>query len=471
MKIINKTIYAIMILLFCAITAYLTATYSWLGLFVAIATVVGGLLLVLIIKNPFLGLLGVVATLPFERIPTIDLGPITLKPDQVFAGLAIISFLLNIIFNKEKFKKYSIGWIVAIFVFLTLISVCFAVDTSRAVSVFIFIVFMIIVSFITTNLVDRENRLTQLIKVLFIVTVFITLFGLYQFLGDVAGLPAGLTGLKEAYSKIVLGFPRVQAFSMEPLYFANFLFIPLGIATSMYLSGKNRIISNKNLLILIILILINIILGISRGAYVALAFFVLLFMVFYAKKVFTIRNILVTLFGVLLLGSFSYGFLSVSNPDALDKFISHAKVEDYSNGESVQKRLRDFDRAISYWQESPIIGIGPGNYGARYLDYPDHDVVTNWEIVNNEYLELLVEHGILGLLLYIILILVIFARSIKAYIKSKDDLIRALILGLNVALAAILVQYNFFSTLYIMHIWFLIGLIVAMQNLAFKEQG
>jgi F0F1-type ATP synthase assembly protein I len=65
---------------------------------------------------------------------------------------------------------------------------------------------------------------------------------------------------------------------------------------------------------------------------------------------------------------------------------------------------------------------------------------------------------------------VIFIRSIKAYIITKDIYLKATILGLNSAFLAILVQYNFFSTLYIMHIWVLIGLIIAVQNIALSSK-
>ena len=49
-------------------------------------------------------------------------------------------------------------------------------------------------------------------------------FGLYQFFGDMVGLPISATLLKFGYDKTTFGFARIQAFSQEPLYFSNYLY-------------------------------------------------------------------------------------------------------------------------------------------------------------------------------------------------------------------------------------------------------
>ncbi|MCL5795383.1 MAG: O-antigen ligase family protein, partial [Patescibacteria group bacterium] len=425
---------------------------------------------VFVLKQPFLGLLLVVFTLPMERIPTLDIGLFTLKLDQVFAGMTMISWILKILVDRKKLSPFPLGWPIIFYLLACFISVVFAHDTSRAISVFVFVIFMAIVGWLTADLIDDKVKLSKVIKILFVTTALACLFGLYQFLGDIAGLPIALTGLKDIYTKAVLGFPRIQAFSMEPLYFANFLFIPLGIATGLILFKQKVITSMPKLYILVVLILINIVLGISRGAYVALAAFAVFILIFLVRKLLTIKNIVIGVVSLAIILGSAYTFLKVSRPDALDQFIAHATLEDFSQGESVQKRLQDYSFALDYWQESPVIGIGLGNYGPRYKNYPQHSEVTAWEIVNNQYLETLAETGVIGLIFLIIILLVLFIRTIIAYAHTKDPFYKALLAGLSAAMVAILVQYNFFSTIYIMHIWFLIGLTVAAQNLALNNK-
>lgn len=466
----NKLKIIVFSLLILIMAAFLIAKFAWLGLAIMLIFSAGIYLFNLILKNPMIGLVLTAFTLPFERIPTFDIGFITLKADQFFAGMTLVALILKILLEKKKIQHYPIIIPILFYLIISTISTFYAQDFSRSLSIIIFVIFMILVSIVTVNIINNKEQLTAIIKILFISSLIVCIFGFYQFFGDVIGLPITLTGLKDIYTKAVLGFPRIQAFSMEPLYLANFLFIPLGIASGLYFFKNEKIISKNKLLLLMLVILMIIILGISRGAYIALIVMILFFAVFLIRKVITIKNVLITLFGIIIISGASYGFLKISRPDALDQFISHAKVEDFSTGESVQKRLQDFSKAIEFWQTNPVIGIGPGNYGPAYKDYPSHDQVTSWEIVNNQYIETLTETGILGLVFLVLTFVVIIWRSIKAYFYSRDPFLKATLFGLLAAFIAILVQYNFFSTLYIMHIWFLIGLIIAVQNLCFKSE-
>jgi len=461
----NKILLIVLSVVFILFSILVIGKFSTIGLAAIFVLIIVSILFFYILKYPFLGLLLTVVTLPFERIPTVDVGFMTLKMDQFFAGMTIISCILLILTQKKKFKTYAIGWPITFFVLVSFISTFQAVDFTRAIMVFIFIIFMIAISFCTTQILDSEDKIKQVIKWLFIITIFITLFGLYQFFADIAGFPITLTGLKEIYTKSFMGFPRIHSFSMEPLYFANFLFIPLGVALSLYIFKDKTITNSNRLMLIIFLIILNIVLGISRGAYVALVFMVLFFIVFALRKIITIKNVVTAFVIIILVLSGTCIFLKQSRPDALAEFTRHASLGDFAEGESVQKRLRDFSKAVEFWHEKPIIGIGPGNYGPRYKDYPSHDEVTDWEIVNNQYLETLAETGILGLILLLIIIFILFWRSYQTLKISNNKFHKAILLGLTASLFAILVQYNFFSTIYIMHIWILFGLLVAVQNL------
>jgi len=452
-----------------AFLIYLISNYDYFGFGGILILILSAVFFFIVLKNPFLGLSMIVLTLPFERIPTLDIGLFTLKIDQLFAGITIIAWILKLLFDREKMQSYPIGYPIILFLVTGLISTIYAVDLSRAISVYIFIAFMIFVSYLTDNLIDSKEKLINIVKLFFIITFIICLYGIYQFLGDIAGLSYTITGLKDIYTKIVLGFPRIQAFSMEPLFLANYLFIPLGLAVGLYIFGQKQIISEWKLIGLIIFITLIIILGVSRGALIALACMVLFFILLFPKKIINIKNILIFLVSFLVIGASAYGFLKISNSNAIDKFISHVQIQDFETGESVQKRLADYQLAIDFWEESPWIGIGPGNYGPKYKNYPSHDEVSGWEMSNNQYLETLAEFGVIGLIFFVLVFVIIFARTIVAYYKTKDPLLRGLLIGLFSALLAILIQYNFFSTLYIMHIWVLIGIIIATQNLCLNK--
>lgn len=426
---------------------------------------------VYIFKNPIAGLVLLIYTLPFERFPVYDLGFVNLKINQLIAGLIIVSYMLRPLFNKNikiNNNNFIIGWFLSLLILVGFMSAITSYDLKRSLTVLVFTIFVSAASYVFVKSIGDKDQIKKIINALFQITIFICLFALYQFLADIVGISSQFTILKDIYTKEIMGFPRIHAFSMEPLYFANFIFMPLGLALSYYFFHDESIISNKKSILLIFLIILCIILGISRGAYVALGCMILFFILVAFRKVLTFKNIFYTLFTSIFLISSVIIFLNFSNPEALQNFINHAQIQDFETGESVQKRLFDYQKAIDYWQEKPIIGIGPGNYGPRYLDYPNHEDVTDWEIVNNQYIEVLTEWGIIGLILYILIILTIFIRSFFAYKITKDKFLKASLIGSSGAMLAIFVQYNFFSTIYIMHIWVFIGLIIAIQNLAFN---
>ena len=336
--------------------------------------------------------------------------------------------------------------------------------------------------------VRSKADLQRVIGVLAPSVVLVILFALYQTAGDIVGLPETLTGLKLGYSKVVLGFPRPMAFSIEPLYLANYLFLPLGVFGALWLS-KSRVervesreksqslippsggshlspLTSFQLGAILIGIILVMILTISRGAYIALVPFMLVFILLYPGRTVTMRSITSFVISMGLIGAITVGFLTYSRPDALEKFVEHAQIQDLTEGESTQGRLLAFTDAFTAWQTKPTFGIGMGNFGSYVKGYPLSPDVAVTDIVNNEYLEVLAETGWVGFVLLTCFVIALVWRQLRALFSTTDDFLQAVLVGLLAAFIAILTQYNFFSTLYVIHIWFLIGLMVAVQNIA-----
>jgi O-antigen ligase len=442
--------------------------FSYNGIFIIIALVLAFVIFGLIIKNSLWGFLLLIFSLPFERIPTIDVGLVTLKVNQFLALSVLIAWILSVIFEKRKIISNPLTWPIILFIFANLISIFHAGNVERAFQVFIFIFFMAIISFLVVNMVSTEDILKKVLKTILYTSIFICIFGVYQFFGDLIGLSSTLTGLKEGYTKAVFGFPRIMAFSNEPLYLANFLLIPLGVSAALFFS-KDKFIPKIYLFLTLLLMLLVFILTVSRGAYAGLGAMALFLILFFLKKIFTWKNIVIGLLAITIVLGGTYYFLSRAEPQALDEFIGHITVNDISAGESTQGRLQSYQVAYDIFLDNPINGIGVGNYGPYVKNFPDSADVSGWDIVNNEYLEIMAETGLVGIITFVLILLVIFFRSYMVYFRTKNEFLKTILLGLVAALIGVLVQYNFFSTLYIMHIWVLIGLIIAVQNISIND--
>ncbi len=118
-----------------------------------------------------------------------------------------------------------------------------------------------------------------------------------------------------------------------------------------------------------------------------------------------------------------------------------------------------------------MLGKGIGNFGPWIAYYPNITPITGWKIVNNQYIELLAETGTVGLASFLIIILTLTLRTFIALKHAKDVYLRSVLIGLFAAVWGIVIQYNFFSTLYIIHIWIAFGLLVAVQNMILKGKN
>lgn len=147
-----------------------------------------------------------------------------------------------------------------------------------------------------------------------------------------------------------------------------------------------------------------------------------------------------------------------------DSFTSH--VTNLFAGASYNERVETVTQARQLWEAHPWLGNGPGSFGpsvaADPLAFPDQ----GWKIVNNEYIELLAENGLIGLIAILVIAFIALIRTVKALLQPHiDPLLHGLLVACAAAFVGILVQYNTFSTLYLFHIWFVVGLLIALQNM------
>ena len=98
------------------------------------------------------------------------------------------------------------------------------------------------------------------------------------------------------------------------------------------------------------------------------------------------------------------------------------------------------------------IGVGFGGYGPFVSPLPFSKPDAGWPIVNNETIELLAETGVVGLTAFVVFLAAVFWSA-----RGRKD---AVTVACVAALLGMLAQYQTFSTLYIMHVWFTVGLLL-----------
>jgi O-antigen ligase len=407
--------------------------------------------------------------LPFERIPSYDLtiggATVTLRASHLVAALALL------LLGFQAFRK--IPWLaprqpyfwLAAYLAVAVAGMAGALNPKRTLVALAATTLVIATSVLVSAYTKRLNWYLAL-KVMTVAAMIACAFGVYQFFGDMFGLPRDLTGLKEIYTKQVFGFPRIQSTGLEPLYFANFLLIPFLITSALTMAGKLR---SKWWLVSLFVLAYAITLTLSRGAmYGALAGLVLLLVAVgrrnWAKSSLVM---LAVIFGILAtLGSIYVGSQKDKQGGAsVAKYTKQSTKLTSPPGSADSDRAVNRKLAVAAFQERPILGYGLGNFGAYAKQArPDLYGKTNGEVtVNNEYFEVMAETGALGLASLAGFVATLLLGAVRAWKRLTDEM-RVWLVGLLAVLIAFGVQYYAFSTLYVMHIWVVLGLLMGLVS-------
>jgi hypothetical protein len=132
--------------------------------------------------------------LPFERIPTLTLSDYTLKLSYL-AGLGFLLFAFSKL--KTWLRKYPLlpsDKALVLFWVLSLFSLAVTPNLKRSLVITVVWAFMFAIYLVASRLIVATRMRVQVEQVIMWSALAVSLFGLYQFVGDSLGLSAHLTG-------------------------------------------------------------------------------------------------------------------------------------------------------------------------------------------------------------------------------------------------------------------------------------
>jgi ABC-type multidrug transport system fused ATPase/permease subunit len=452
-------------------------------------------------------------SLPLEWFPRIDIGGAGFRLSQ---ALVVVSFwfLLILSFKKDPElltqKLSKLGWMLPVFIILSSPSWLNISNTNRFFVHFLGTILCFGASFLIASFAQKPfDRIKELSIVIFLTAVF----GLYQYIGDLVGLPSSLTGLREHYTKIVFGVPRIQGTAIEPLYFAGMLTIPIIfwiVILFFGLFGKEKLDINKATLHSVIFeekkeitigleyfedrnsdsssitmnnrvkkflfddnlqanfsrlafVTLIFILTLSKGTFGVLAFILILFFIFAINYFDEFRN-LFKKYGIICFIFLFWLVAGLSNsvdPIALTGDIGKNFVETLTGtSPSAVERNKFLGEAIRHLPEKGLMGIGMGQYG-EYVGADLGSLNTEGQaIVNNVYVEVFLEEGFLALIWFLVILLLplfgLWKTIWQEDLRAKETLIASITMFF--VLLGYYLQWNLISPIFIMPIFILLGL-------------
>lgn len=440
------------------------------GLALLLAAILGVILFIVILKKPAFGILLIIATLPFERLFTVSMGGMTVKPVHFAIAVVGLAWLALFLLNRNKLKIPTAVWLALLFWLTGAWSYAISVDPKRTFMVALFWLVALVGFWLTIQLTEKASTLRKANIAVVIVASIVALFGFFQIFGDVIGLPFEITGMKPGYDKSTFGFPRVHSTLAEPLYYGNYLLVPFFLAVCYFIYGGTKGLMRNYALAISLLLLSSIVLTLSRGAYLGLGIGALLLMAWQYKRFFARNNIVIIASVLALALVMALAFFATSSSKARDEIFAHLSVSRL-NTESVVSRKDASELAIEWWRVYPWRGVGLGGYGKLELEDKFQLQAEDYQpIVNNQYLETLVETGILGVAFFILFFGFVLVRSVQAWFVANNDFDRATLAGLTLGVIAILAQYATFSTIYIVYVWVFVALLIANQEKILNKQ-
>jgi O-antigen ligase len=390
---------------------------------------------------------------PFENAFSLSLKGLHLRISDVLIIVLFLAWLVKSLAAKSLKIFWDQSFFFLLFYLLIAgLSLRFSPNFSRGLQVFGFTTFVFFAFWFLMQLFrEQPQRLFKFLRVLFISAITVCILGLLQFAGDFVGLPIWLTGIGIQYTKAILGFPRVRSTFSEPLYFGSFIILILPLVY-VQLNSAKKLLAQPWLKILFLLLLLNLFLTFARSSYLAFAVELLIIVVASIKLFLKPRILRLIAVFILLVVAFLFSLYNFPQiyPSKVQSALSHVvSISDFSS----LNRLDTDAVAQKLFQNSPIKGIGIGQFGPAYANYPVKEPISGWQTVNNEPLELLAENGILGFLPILLFYLYLLFRQIKALINAKTQFLRNLNFGFLLALIGIAVSWQFFSTLYVFYIF------------------
>ncbi|MCI0711456.1 MAG: O-antigen ligase family protein [Chloroflexi bacterium] len=366
-------------------------------------TVLGGTLLVM--QYPYLGVAGIVALLPLERVfPGV---PFFGTPTVALGVLTAVAFVLHIIADKKERRYIIYVEYVLVLGFLYHIFISnpeAAWLTPRNRNWFITYFQLTTLLIIASELMTPKRQ--KLVMILFLAATTLAALDAYT------SFSGGLTPVNGEYLTSSVRRARSAGLDQNPNTQAFYYNVAFVFATYLYRQYKGLwrhpvFIGAQALLVL------GVMSTVSRAGF--LTMIVVVFMSYFGYPFLTaqrddvtgrgrqLQTLFFSIIGMLFIAQFVV-------PATYWNYISESLInlDDSSLDASAAARLQLAESGINQWIDHPIFGIGIGQFAVLYRN------------THNMYVTILAETGLIGFVLFFGLIISAFVSTFMTAIKAKS---------------------------------------------------
>ena len=387
------------------------------------------------------GILGLVlAILVFGPLAT---GAVRTGEFLVLQGLtvgALILWLIRLWLGENHRLLWTpLSWAVLAFAAYAIIRYCQADIEYVARQELIKVLLYAFLFFLILNHLHHQDSMQLVAYVLFALATLVSLYAIYQFATD---SPYVWDFIKpKQYAK------RASGTYICPNHLAAFLELILPLALGHLFLGRVNHLARILIGYAALLMLAGIGVSLSRGGWIATALALALFFVL------LLRNRNYRLPALLFLAALLVaGAVFIAKTKHSQERIQYA----FTTGTYEDVRFKLWPPAVRMWEDHPWFGVGPAHFDYRFRQYRPEDVQNRPDRVHNDYLNTLVDWGVLGALLVASAWVILYSGALKSWkfvrysgdgLKSRQTNKAAWVLGASLGLLALLlhsfVDFNF----------------------------
>lgn len=322
-----------------------------------------------------------------------------------------------------------------------------------------------LITLVIVALLKKPHQLRQVIYTLLFTGIFISSFSIHQYV--TRNFTSEYGGFAEAEFMNIVGETndyRLSGPVGDPNFFAQVMVV-------LVLIGVERFLHDKNLLAKIlaaacaIMSAFTVIFTFSRGSTLALALSLIIFFFIYRLK--PLQLIVILVLGIIV--------LLFAPPTFVERIFSIRDILPSSNGQidltsdrAIQGRASESLTAWSMLMEHPFTGVGLNNFTTLYQEYAKSLGLApsaQARSPHNLYLEVAAETGVIGLIVFLLMVGLAFRGIIiarKAFQEAGMDDYANMVTGFGIGFGGYMLGALFAHAAYPRYFYLLLGIAYAL---------
>lgn len=357
-------------------------------------------------------------------------------------------FLKTILDKNFEFKYSRLNSFILIFILVYCFSAMSSLSMSESKNIFMLVTVFILFYFAVINTVDSKNKLNTLLYMFVIGATFASIYGLYQYaFGDLysqAWLDSNM------FENIKM---RVYSTFENPNVFGEYLLLVIPIIAALLFTEKG-ILKKIFLFVLLGINGIALVLTFSRGCWLGIIFGMAILAVVIDRR-FILLGVL-----LLLLAPF------ILPETIINRFTSIGNMGDSSTSYRVYIWMGTILMLKDYWFSG--VGLGITSFNKVYPIYSYNGVPAPHS--HNLYLQIIVEHGIIGLIIFTYIMYYFYKETIISACKNRNLMLVGIISAISAFMLEGMTDYTWYNYRVILIFWMVLAFGVSLARLNKEEK-